>query len=294
MRKGIILAGGTGSRLSPITKSISKQLLPIYDKPMIYYPLSTLMLAGIKEILIITTPIDKSSFERLLGDGSLFGISIQYETQEEPKGLAQAILIATDFLKDSPCALILGDNLFYGSDLKDQLKKAHQNSDGATVFAYRVSDPHRYGVVEFDQNGLAKSIEEKPVMPKSRFAITGLYFFDKTVIDKAKLVHPSARGELEITDVNQQYLQEKKLKVQMMGRGMAWLDTGTFDSLHEAGAFIRTLERRQGLKVGCPEEVAWRQGWISNKEIKQIAAQQLKSGYGEYLNQLFLNETDEN
>ena len=294
MRKGIILAGGTGSRLSPITKSISKQLLPIYDKPMIYYPLSTLMLAGIKEILIITTPIDKSSFERLLGDGNLLGLSIRYETQEEPKGLAQAILIASDFLKDSPCALILGDNLFYGSDLKDQLKKAHQNEDGATVFAYRVSDPHRYGVVEFDQSGLAKSIEEKPVMPKSRFAITGLYFFDKTVIDKAKLVTPSARGELEITDVNQQFLQEKKLKVQIMGRGMAWLDTGTFDSLHEAGAFIRTLERRQGLKVGCPEEVAWRQGWISNKEIAQIAAKQLKSGYGEYLNQLLLNETDEN
>ena len=294
MRKGIILAGGTGSRLSPITKSISKQLLPIYDKPMIYYPLSTLMLAGIKEILIITTPIDKSSFERLLGDGNLLGLSIRYETQEEPKGLAQAILIASDFLKDSPCALILGDNLFYGSDLKDQLKKAHQNNDGATVFAYRVSDPHRYGVVEFDQSGLAKSIEEKPVMPKSRFAITGLYFFDKTVIDKAKLVTPSARGELEITDVNQQFLQEKKLKVQIMGRGMAWLDTGTFDSLHEAGAFIRTLERRQGLKVGCPEEVAWRQGWISNKEIAQIAAKQLKSGYGEYLNQLLLNETDEN
>ena len=294
MRKGIILAGGTGSRLSPITKSISKQLLPIYDKPMIYYPLSTLMLAGIKEILIITTPIDKSSFERLLGDGNLLGLSIRYETQEEPKGLAQAILIASDFLKDSPCALILGDNLFYGSDLKDQLKKAHQNEDGATVFAYRVSDPHRYGVVEFDQSGLAKSIEEKPVMPKSRFAITGLYFFDKTVIDKAKLVTPSARGELEITDVNQQFLQEKKLKVQIMGRGMAWLDTGTFDSLHEAGAFIRTLERRQGLKVGCPEEVAWRQGWISNKEIAQIASTQLKSGYGEYLNQLLLNETDEN
>ena len=294
MRKGIILAGGTGSRLSPITKSISKQLLPIYDKPMIYYPLSTLMLAGIREILIITTPIDKSSFERLLGDGNLLGLSIRYETQEEPKGLAQAILIASDFLKDSPCALILGDNLFYGSDLKDQLKKAHQNNDGATVFAYRVSDPHRYGVVEFDQSGLAKSIEEKPVMPKSRFAITGLYFFDKTVIDKAKLVTPSARGELEITDVNQQFLQEKKLKVQIMGRGMAWLDTGTFDSLHEAGAFIRTLERRQGLKVGCPEEVAWRQGWISNKEIAQIAAKQLKSGYGEYLNQLLLNEIDEN
>jgi glucose-1-phosphate thymidylyltransferase len=294
MRKGIILAGGTGSRLSPITKSISKQLLPIYDKPMIYYPLTTLMLAGIKEILIITTPIDKSSFQRLLGDGSLFGISIKYEIQPEPKGLAQALLIATDFLKDSPCALILGDNLFYGSDLRDQLRKADKNNDSATVFAYRVSDPHRYGVVEFDQNGLALSIEEKPVKPKSRFAITGLYFFDKTVIDKAKTVTPSERGELEITDINRQYLQNNKLKVQIMGRGMAWLDTGTFDSLHEAGAFIRTLERRQGLKVGCPEEVAWRQGWISNKKIYQIAQLQSKSGYGEYLKQLLSNESDKN
>ncbi|AIQ98284.1 glucose-1-phosphate thymidylyltransferase RfbA [Prochlorococcus sp. MIT 0801] len=292
MRKGIILAGGTGSRLSPITKSISKQLLPIYDKPMIYYPLTTLMLAGINEILIITTPIDKSSFQRLLGDGSSFGISITYEIQPEPQGLAQALLIATDFLKDSPCALILGDNLFYGSDLRDQLRKADKNKDSATVFAYRVSDPHRYGVVEFDQNGLALSIEEKPVKPKSRFAITGLYFFDKTVIEKAKTVTPSERGELEITDINRQYLQENKLKVQIMGRGMAWLDTGTFDSLHEAGAFIRTLERRQGLKVGCPEEVAWRQGWISNKKIYQIAQLQSKSGYGEYLNQLLSNESD--
>ena len=293
MRKGIILAGGTGSRLSPITKSISKQLLPIYDKPMIYYPLSTLMLAGIKEILIITTPIDKASFERLLGDGSLFGVSIQYEIQIEPKGLAQAILIADDFLKDSPCALILGDNLFYGSNLIDQLRQADKNKDGATVFAYRVSDPHRYGVVEFDQSGLAKSIEEKPSKPKSRFAITGLYFFDTTVIDKAKIVSPSHRGELEITDINKQYMKEHKLKVQIMGRGMAWLDTGTFDSLHEAGAFIRTLERRQGLKVGCPEEVAWRQGWINNTEMKQLAVQQLKSGYGNYLNQLLSNEADE-
>ena len=294
MRKGIILAGGTGSRLSPITKSISKQLLPIYDKPMIYYPLSTLMMTGIKEILIITTQIDKPSFERLLGDGTLFGLSIQYEVQYEPRGLAQAILIAADFLKDSPCALILGDNLFYGSDLRDQLRQADKNNDGATVFAYRVSDPQRYGVVEFDQNGHAKTIEEKPERPKSRFAITGLYFFDKTVVDKAKIVTPSERGELEITDINQQYLQEEKLKVQRMGRGTAWLDTGTFDSLHEAGAFIRTIEKRQGFKVGCPEEVAWRQGWISNKDMNQLALQKLKSGYGEYLQQLLFNESDEN
>ena len=282
-RKGIILAGGTGSRLTPITKCVSKQLLPVYDKPMIFYPLSTLMLAGIREILIITTPNDKNSFVNLLGDGQELGISINYEVQLRPEGLAQAFLIGAKFLDGSPVALVLGDNLFHGFDLGLQLAKASKTTEGATVFAYPVSDPERYGVVEFDKSGNVITIEEKPTKPKSRFAITGLYFYDSPVIEKARNVRPSARGELEITEINQNYLQEGRLKVEVMGSGMAWLDTGTFDSLHEASTYISTLERRQGTKVGCPEEVAWRNGWISDHQLVTLANKLEKSGYGQYL-----------
>ena len=285
-RKGIILAGGSGTRLHPITQAVSKQLLPVYDKPMVYYPLSTLMLADIREVLIITTPADQQAFQRLLGDGRQWGMELSYAIQPHPEGLAQAFLIGADFLSSHPAALVLGDNLFHGqdlvpSDLEDQ---------GATVFAYPVRDPERYGVVDFSADGRALSIEEKPVRPKSRYAITGLYFYDSTVVDRARNVKPSARGELEITDLNRDYLKDGLLKVELMGRGMAWLDTGTCDSLHEASSYIRTLEHRQSLKVGCPEEVAWRRGWISDEELSTLAKPLQKSGYGSYLMQLLNHE----
>ena len=285
-RKGIILAGGTGSRLFPTTKAVSKQLLPVYDKPMIYYPLTTLMLAGIKEILIITTPQDQDAFQRLLGDGSRWGISLEYAIQQVPDGLAKAFLIGEKFLSGSSVVLVLGDNLFHGNELMSILDKSCINSIGATVLAYPVSDPHRYGVAEFDKTGKVLNIEEKPSNPKSRYAITGIYFYDHNVVEKAKLIKPSKRGELEITDLNNLYLEEGSLKVELMSRGMAWLDTGTWDSLHEACSYIRTLEHRQGLKIGCPEEVAWRMGWISNNELKELAHPLCNNGYGKYLLQL--------
>lgn len=280
--KGIILAGGTGSRLHPITQGISKQLTPVYDKPMIYYPLSTLMLAGIRDILIITTPTDQEQFKRLLGDGSRFGINLEYKVQPSPDGLAQAFILGADFIGNDPVALVLGDNIFYGPGLGTQLA-TYEQKDGATVFAYRVADPRAYGVVEFDEEFNALSIEEKPENPKSDYAIPGLYFYDSKVVEYARQIKPSPRGELEITDLNRVYLEQGKLKVEVLPRGTAWLDTGTFDSLADATNFIRTVQSRQGLSVGCPEEIAWRHGWLSDEQLREIATPLVKSGYGSYL-----------
>ena len=289
-RKGIILAGGNGSRLYPITKATSKQLVPVYDKPMIYYPLSTLMLAGIREILIITTPHDNESFINLLGNGSQFGINIKYKIQKKPEGIAQAFLIGEEFIDNSGVTLILGDNLFHGDFLVNRLQKNYLLNEGASIFAYSVIDPERYGVVEFDSKGVVYNIVEKPKNPKSKFAITGLYFYDNSVVEKAKQIKPSDRGELEITDLNKLYMEEGKLIVEKMSRGMTWLDTGTTDSLHEASSYIRLLEKRQGQKIGCPEEVAWRMGFINDDQLYSLSLDVIKSGYGEYL-QSILNES---
>ena len=283
MRKGIILAGGSGTRLHPLTKVVSKQLMPVYDKPMIFYPLTTLMMSGIKDILIITTPAEQLRFIELIGDGSDLGINVQYAVQPSPDGLAQAFIIGEEFIGNDSCTLILGDNIYYGHDLKVSLKNAHDQEQGATVFGYHVTDPERYGVVEFDEQWNALSIEEKPLKPKSNYAVTGLYYYDNRVVDFAKEVKPSVRGELEITDLNNLYLKEGNLKVELMGRGSAWLDTGTLDSLLDAANFVAAIEKRQGLKVCCPEEVAYRMGYIDAAQLEKLAAPLKKSGYGTYL-----------
>tara|TARA_B100000941_G_scaffold254735_1_gene203072 strand:- start:622 stop:1515 length:894 start_codon:yes stop_codon:yes gene_type:complete len=283
IRKGIILAGGTGSRLSPLTKSMSKQLMPVYDKPMIYYPLSTLMLAGIKDILVICQPFFLDSFKKLLNDGRQWGVNIKYKSQDNPEGIAQAFIIGEDFLNGAPVCLILGDNLFYGDNLSLKLKEANKNKVDGTLFAYQVKDPSRYGIVDFNKDMRVIKIEEKPKEPKSNFAVTGIYFYENSVVEIAKSLKPSARGELEITDINKILLSQNKLKVKLLNRGMAWLDTGTFDSLHDAGTFIKTIESRQGLKIGCPEEIAWKLNYINESELKSLANHYKKSNYGEYL-----------
>ena len=289
MRKGIILAGGSGTRLYPVTQAVSKQLLPVYDKPMIYYPLSTLMLAGIRDILVISTPQDTPRFQQLLGDGTQWGIAIQYAVQPNPEGLAQAFIIGKDFIGQDPSALVLGDNIFYGHDFSGMLDRAQQHTDGATIFAYAVTDPERYGVAEFDASGRVISLEEKPKNPRSRYAVTGLYFYDNQVCELAQNLKPSTRGELEITDLNRCYLNQRQLHVELMGRGFAWLDTGSHESLLEAAQYIQTVEKRQGLKIACPEEIAYRKGMISAADVEALAARMKNNGYGQYLYQI-LNE----